>query len=43
MITSETLHNLNINSDKDEVLSSYLFRDNLQTITETKNDSVTLL
>ena len=24
MITSETLHNLNINSDKDEVLSSYL-------------------
>ena len=43
MITSETLHNLNINSDKDEVLSSYLFRDNLQTITETENDSVTLL
>ena len=43
MITSEKLHNLNINSDKEEVLSSYLFRDNLQTITETENDSVTLL
>ena len=42
MITSETLHNLNINSDKVEVLSSYLFRDNLQTITESENVSVTL-